>query len=261
MSSNRLRRVRAHIVGGATVLFAAALAPAAADTLTLQGATTFNARLMVPYQGAIEKESGHKLIVVPNKSNLGILALFEQRADLAMISAPLEAEVTALRRTKPNLPFDRLKAFEVARTRVAFAIHPSNPVRSIDRETMRRILSGEITNWREIGGADLPIRIVTPREGGGVPVSIENALLGGRRMSAPDIINVQIGSQVPKIVAQEPSALGLAQLSLLRHHNLPEITIDPPIAQVLVLVTMGEPTQAMKDVIKAARDVASAKLD
>jgi phosphate transport system substrate-binding protein len=261
MSSNTPRRVRASIIGGATAVLAAALTPAAADPLTLQGSTTFNARLMAPYQSAIEKESGQQLIVVPNKSNLGILALFEKRAGLAMISASLEAEITALKRTKPNLPFDRLQAFEVARTRVAFGVHPSNPIRSADRATMRRILLGEIKNWREIGGADLPIRIVTPREGGGVPVSIENELLGGRPISAPDIIKVQIGSQVPKVVGQEPSALGLAQLGLLRQHNLPEITIDPPVAQVLVLVTLGEPTQAMKDVIKAARDVASAKLD
>lgn len=259
MSSDMLRCARALIVGGTTLV--AAVTPLAADTLTLQGATTFNARLMVPYQAEIEKQSGHKLIIIPNKSNLGILALFEKRADLAMISASLEAEIVALKRTKRNLPFDRLKVFEVSRTRVAFAVHPSNPVRSADRETMRRILLGEITNWGQIGGADLPIRIVTPREGGGVPVTMENELLGGRRISAPDIIPVQIGSQVPKIVAQEPSALGLAQLSLLRQHNLPEIVIDPSIAQLLNLVTLDEPTQAMKDVIKATRDVTNDKLD
>ena len=63
------------------------------------------------------------------------------------------------------------------------------------------------------------------------------------------------------MVEQEPAALGLAQLLLLQRHNLPEITIDRPIEQQLNLVTLGEPTPAMKAVIKAARDVASSKLD
>jgi phosphate transport system substrate-binding protein len=261
MSSDISRCVHALIMGGATLVFAAAFTPAAADTLTLQGATTFNARLMVPYQAAIEKESGHKLIIIPNKSNLGILALLEQRADLGMISTSLDSEVALMKRTKPSLPFDRLQAFEVSRTRIAFAVNPSNPVRSIDAETMRRLLLGEITNWRELGGADLPIRLVLVRDGGGVALSVETDLLRGKQVTVRDPIRVQIGSQVVKVVEQEPGALGLAQLGILRQHNLPEIMIDPPIAQVLNLVTLGEPTQAMKDVIKAAREVAKPKLD
>jgi phosphate transport system substrate-binding protein len=261
MSMNMSRRAHVVIIGAATLVCAAALTAAAADTLTLQGSTTFNGRLMVPHQTAIEKESGHQLIVVPNKSNLGILALFEKRADLAMLSASLESEIASLKRSKPDLPFERLQAFEVSRTRVAFAVHPSNPVRSTDSETMRRVLSGEITNWRELGGANLPIRVVIPRQGGGVTVTIEAELLGGKQISAPNPIPVQIGTQTLKVVEQEPAALGLAQLGLLQRHNLPELVTDRAISQQLSLVTLGDPSPAMQAVIKASRAVASAKLD
>ena len=261
MSFEPSRSTKAAVIVGFALLLPAAFALAAAETLTLQGSSTFNARLMVPYQIDIEKQSRQKLIVVPNKSNLGLLALFEQRADLAMISASLESEVDLLKRTKPNLPFDQLQVFEVSRVRIAFGIHPSNPVRSTTAETMRRVLLGEITNWRQLGGPDLPIRFVIPRDGGGVPLTIEAELLNGKPISVPDPIRVQIGPQTLRVVEQEPGALGLAQLVLLQRHNLPEIAIDRPIVQQLNLVTLGEPTPAMKAVIKAARDVASSKLD
>ena len=261
MSFNRSRHACATYFGIATLVLAAAPAPATAQSLTLQGSTTFNARLMTPYQTEIEKQSGHKLIVVPNKSNLGLLALFEQRADLAMTSAPLDSEIAILKRTKPTLPFHRLRVFEISQTRVAFAVHPSNPVRSADSDVMRRVLMGEITNWRDLGGADAPIRVVIPREGGGVPLSIEAELLGGKPISVPDPIRVHIGTQTLTVVQQEPGALGLAQLGLLQKHNLPELAIDRNIAQYLNLVTLDEPTPAMQAVIKAARDVARAKID
>jgi len=86
---------------------------------------------MEPYQTAIEAASGHKLTVVPNKTSLGLLALFEKRADFAMISGPLEIETEILKSSHPDLPFDRLRTFNIATTRMAFAINRDNPVRAL----------------------------------------------------------------------------------------------------------------------------------
>jgi phosphate transport system substrate-binding protein len=246
-------------IGCATLLIAAPSTAALANAVTLQGSTTFNQRLLIPHQGAIEAAAGQKLTVIPNKSTTGLLALFEGRADLAMISTTLESEVALLRQTHPDLPFDRLKGFSVTRTRIAVAVHPQNQVRQIDVDRLRRVLSGQITNWKELGGADLPIRIVAVREGGGVQLSLEAAL--GTKLAAKDVIRVQIGSQVPKVVEQEPAALGLAQLGLVRKHNLPELAFGQVVEQQLNLVSLGEPTAAMKAVIEASRIVATAKLD
>ena len=92
----------------------------------LQGSTTLSSRLMIPYQEAIEKLSGQKLIVVPNKSSLGLQALFEGSAQFAMISGPLEIEEKTLRKLVPNAPFERLQVFEVTNARMAFAVHSDN---------------------------------------------------------------------------------------------------------------------------------------
>ena len=50
---------------------------------------------MVPHQHAIEELSGQKLIIVPNKSSIGLQALFENGAQFGMISGPLETEIKA----------------------------------------------------------------------------------------------------------------------------------------------------------------------
>lgn len=235
-------------------------APAAAETLTLQGSTTLSNRLMIPQQHAIEARAGHKLIIVPNKSSLGLQALFEGGAQFGMISGPLETEIKTLRRIVPQAPFERLKAFEIGRTRMAFAVHPDNPVRSISKANLRHILLGEFRNWREVGGHDLPIRLVIVREGGGVQASVETDVLDGAKIVAPDPIRVQISSQVVKIVLQEPGALGLAQYGVLKKANAPEMKVDEPVEQRLSFVSLGDPSPAMLDVIEAAREVASKTL-
>ena len=221
----------------------------------VQGSTTFTHRVMEPYQHAIEAASGHKLTVVPNKSSLGLLALFEKRADFAMISGPLEGEIEKLKSSNPNLPFEQLRTFNISTTRMAFAINKDNPVHEITDENMRRVLLGQITNWRDVGGRDLPIRIVKVRGGGGVQASIEEEFLRGKVINAPNIIDVQISSQVVKITEQLPEALGLSQLSIVRNSDTLELKTEHPVEQHLDLVTLGDPTPEMHKVIDAAHDV------
>lgn len=216
---------------------------------------------MIPYQRDIENLSQQKLIVVPNKSSLGIQALFEKNAQFGMISGPLEVEVKSLRKTLASAPFDQLKEFEIARTRMSFAVHPDNPVRTITIANLRRILLGEIRNWKEVGGRDIAIRLVMVREGGGVQASVENEVLKGQKIVAPDPIRVQIGSQVVKVVMQEPGTLGLAQLGVVRRAGVPELALDDPVDQTLSFVALGAPTPAMQSVIDAARQVARKVLE
>jgi phosphate transport system substrate-binding protein len=235
--------------------------PACAGPITLQGSTTLSSRLMIPYQHAIEELSGQKIVIIPNKSSLGLQALFEKSAQFAMISGPLAVEVRTLRDQFPDAPFEKLLVFEVARTRMAFAVHPDNPVRSVTRDQLRRILLGAIQNWNEIGGRDLPIRLVIVREGGGVQASVESAVLNGQKIVARDPILVQISSQVVKVVLQEPDALGLAQLGVIEKARAPEMKLDEPVEQTLNLVTLGEPTPEMRKIINAARQIASETLE
>jgi phosphate transport system substrate-binding protein len=234
---------------------------ASAQAFIVQGSTTFTHRIMEPYQTAIEASSGHGLIVVPNKSSLGLLALFERRADFAMISGPLENEIEHLKQTNANLPFDQLRSFNISNTRMAFAVNRDNPVTDITADKMRRILLGEITNWNQIGGRDLPIRIVQVREGGGVQASIEEVVLNGKSINVPNPILVQISSQVVKVVEQLPEALGLSQLSIVAKSNTNELKLDRPIEQHLNLVTLGDPTPEMLKVVRATSHIANTSLD
>jgi len=244
-----------------SIFFLSLHSAAKAQSFIVQGSTTFSRNVMVPYQTAIESSSGHNLTVVPNKSSLGIIALFENRADLAMISGPHEIEVGQLKLSYPYFSYDQLQIFNISKTRMAFAINKANPVHNITSEKMRDILLGNISNWRDVGGTDLQIRVVYVREGGGVQASIEDQLLSGEPINAPDPIRVQISSQVVKIVEQLPGALGLSQLNIVKDSRTAELKIDFPIEQQLNLVTLGSPTPEILKVINVTRNIASTVVD
>ena len=231
--------------------------PASAATLSVQGSATFTVELMQDHRAEIEAAAGHGLRVVTNNSKAGLHALFEGTADLAMISTRLENEIEILRRHSPGLPLDRLRAFGVARLPARLVVHPTNPVRAISFAELRRVLLGEVTNWRELGGPDLPIRVVATRDGAGVATTVAGQVIGrGAPITAPGQVRVQQSSQVATVVEQEPAALGLAQHKIKRDRVLADLVSPAPIEQELSLVVLGDPTPEAMAVIEACRAVA-----
>jgi hypothetical protein len=67
------------------------------------------------------------------------------------------------------------------------------------------------------------------------------------------VIHVQVGTQVVKVVAQEPGAMGITQLSIVKTGGAVELATDAPIAQVLSLVSLDAPTPQAVAIIDAMR--------
>jgi phosphate transport system substrate-binding protein len=179
---------------------------------------------------------------------------------MAMISSSLEGEREVLRRRRPELPVDQLQSFEVTRTRVAFVVHRSNPIRRAKLDDIAGVLTGRIRSWRELGGADMAIAVVTVQSGGGVPTTVRNQLLGGSAITPARIIEIEAPSHVLTITSQLEAALGITQLGLAHRSPVPELATDGEVEQQLNLVTLGPPDESLSAVIEAARQIAAEKL-
>ena len=227
------------------------------EPVSLQGSTVFSARLIEPRRAEIERLAGRPLVVVPNKSSHGLVALLQGRTHMAMISSTLGAELAVVRQSWPSLAFDALHSHEIDRTRIAFARHPANPVATMTLDQLRRVLLGELRNWRELGGPDVAIAVVSVKPGGGVPTTVRTLVLDGQPFAPHRLIEVEAPRHVIKVVEQEPGAIGITQLNLVRQHMTPEIAMDRIVEQELNLVTLGPPTPAQRAVIEAIRKTAA----
>ena len=251
---------RGAAVIAAAIVVCLSASPLAAEAVSIQGSTIVNARIIEPHRGEIEAFSGRRLVVIPNKSIHGLTALLEGRADMAMISSALDGEAAVVLLKRPELPIGRLQSFEIARTRVAFAAHPTNPVKSLTLDQLRQILLGRIESWKDVGGRDQAIVTVSVQPGGGVPTTVRSELLAGRPFAPGRLVEVEASHHVVKVVEQEEGALGITQLGLIQAGRVTELATDAKIEQQLNLVTLGHPTAAQLAVIEAARRVAAARL-
>jgi len=88
-------------------------------------------------------------------SAVGIAALINGEADIANSSRQMKPEETQSARDKGKDP----QEFILARDGLSVIIHPSNPVRSLTMDQVSAIYKGTVTNWKDVGGTDLPITL------------------------------------------------------------------------------------------------------
>lgn len=232
------------------------LSPAAADTVELHGSTTVMNAIVQPHKAEIEKLAGHALNIVGNGSGRGILDLLEGKTSVAMISAPLEVEVTKLNEKKPgSVDPAALKAHSLGESRVAFVVHPSNAVHALTDAQLADVLTGKISNWSQVGGSDQAIVIVAESPGGGIRSMVESALLKNGSLAAGTRALPQ-ASQVAKVVSQLPGGIGISTPASIQGNPVAELKTEKPIAQPLLLVTKGEPSGAAKQIVDAVTAIA-----
>lgn len=88
-------------------------------------------------------------------SEAGIKMLIEDKVDFALSSKGIPDELQQQAQTKGV----KLKKIPVAVSSSVVAVHPSLPIVGITVDQVDRIKQGQITNWKNLGGGDLPITI------------------------------------------------------------------------------------------------------
>ncbi len=107
----------------------------------------------------------------PNGSNKGLQALSEGRVALAATSRPLKAEQVAA----------GLVAIPVARDALAVVVGANNPFQGgLTTAQLRGIFNGSITNWNEVGGPNLPIRVLNRANASGTQELFKDVVLEGK---------------------------------------------------------------------------------
>ena len=172
-----------------------------------------------------------------------------------MVSAPIGEVVTLLRDIRPDLPLDRLRTFLISQSRVAFVVNTNNPIRRVPLAKLEQVMTGKINNWRELGGPDLPILVVSVTDGGGARLAVQNDLLGGRLVTASYEIPVANPDDLVKAITEDRGALGIAETALAARHGLPELNTGTFVRQPHYFVSLDEPTKAMREIIAATRRV------
>lgn len=136
-----------------SLLFTACGATDTTNTIVIQGSDTEVQLVSAIVEAfSVDHPDAH-ISVGGGGSAVGIAALINGETDIANSSRQMKPEEIQSGRDKGMDP----REFILARDGLSVIIHPSNPVSTLTLEEVSRIYKGDVTNWKDVGGEDLPI--------------------------------------------------------------------------------------------------------
>ena len=239
----------------AVVLLSFGIATATyAEKIQIWGSTTCQKRFLEPGNTALKSATGVDVKVMGVGTGKGLIALLEGKAAASASSSPLEsaiksAQKSAKKQRKQVVIPDDLQFHEVSKDVIVPIVHRDNPVTALTWQQLKDIHTGKVKNWQEVGGADLPIRVVTSHEG-----SATRAVFQKQVMKKEPYVGNAVKVRSTRIEINEVSkykgAIGAVSEGFFKlNPGKAKMIETDTIARPLALITLGEPSPAMQKVI------------
>ena len=173
------------------------------EAVATDGSTSMN-KVIGALGEAFEADTGITVTYNATGSGAGIQAVQEGRCDIGLASRNLKDEEKAKGLKDTILAYDG----------IAIIVNPENPVSDLDVETIAKIYTGEIKNWKDVGGNDAEIVLIGREGGSGTRDGFESITdtedkckYRQELTSTGDVITT---------VASNPNAIGYASLASVK---------------------------------------------
>ena len=150
-----------------------------------------------------------RIAVTGGGSGTGIASLINGTVDLANASRAIKKEEIDRAQANHITPVEHV----VARDAIAVIVHPSNPVNQLSLQQISDIYTGQITTWKQVGGENRPIVLLSRESNSGTHVFfLEQVIrLGDSKSKAlfsPETLLLPSSEGITTEVRQNPNAIG-----------------------------------------------------
>lgn len=232
---------------------------AADKKLSLTGSSTVAPLALEIAKRFEQNNKGVRIDVQTGGSGRGLADARSGAADLGLVSRALKAEESDL------------QSFTIALDGIAVILHKSNAVRVLSKEQIIAIYTGQIQNWKQVGGKDQPITVVNKAEGRST-LELFAQFFGLKNSQIKAQVVIGDNQQGIKTVAGNPGSIGYVSIGAAEFEiengvpiqMLPMNGVKPstasvrdgsfPLSRPLNLVRKGPLTALAKQFVDYAQD-------
>ena len=186
------------------VMLFAACGTKESGAVSTDGSTSMEKVIGALGESFMQKYEGTTFTYNPTGSGSGIKAVQAGTCDIGLASRNLKDEEKS----------SGLKQTVLAYDGIAIIVHPDNPVSDLDVDTIAKIYTGEITNWKDVGGNDAEIVLIGREAGRGTRDGFES--ITGTEGNCKYRQELTSTGDVITTVSQNPDAIGYASLAALK---------------------------------------------
>lgn len=207
---NRFRNITLCVLLGCTFIFSYATAQ---DTprkpvLTIKGSDTM-VILVQRWTEMFPDKSKVQFQVTGGGSGTGISALINGTTDICSSSRPMKP--SEVKQIREKYKYNGLEV-RVARDGIAVYLNVNNPVQNLTIGQVKRVYTGEIVNWKELGGNDAKIVLYSRENNSGTYEFFKEHVLQKQDFASQTQHMVGTGALV-NAVAKDPNAIGFGGIA------------------------------------------------
>lgn len=169
-------------------------------TLSMNGSTSMEKVIKAVNGAFMEKNKGVTVNLNLTGSGTGIQEASEGKCDIGNSSRKLKDEEA-----------EKLDATVVGLDGIALVVNPTNKLEDITLQDLAKVYSGEITNWKELGGDDKAIVVIGREDGSGTRDGFESIVMGDKEPKYAQ--ELESTGSVINAVATTDGAIGYASLA------------------------------------------------
>jgi phosphate transport system substrate-binding protein len=230
------------------VCFVFAGTAAWAGNLVIKGSTTVLPIAQKVAEAYMKQNPGVKISLEGGGSGNGIKALIDGSTDIADSSRFIKDKEVSLAVEKGRYPVP----FAVAYDCIVPVVHPSNSLTNLTIAQLKKIYKGEVKNWKEIGGPDAPMVVISRDTSSGTYEVWEEKVLHGDKVFPGALLQASSGAIV-QAVSKNKNAVGYIGIGYLNKEvkalkvdnveGTAETTLNGtfPISRPLYMFTPGWP--------------------
>jgi len=235
------------------------------DSIQIKGSDTMVNLGQAWAERYMQENLGDFVAVTGGGSGTGFSSLISGTCDIALSSRNIKEKEVALAKQKGINPFQ----IKVAMDGLSVVVNPKNAVMKLTVEQLAGIFTGKISNWKEVGGINLKIVILSREVNSGTHVYFKEHVLrkgdpNSKEEFAPGALLLSSSQAIADEVAQNPSAIGYYGMGYISSKQKPIMvakdekseyetpTIENvvngkyPISRPLFLYTNGQPQGLVK---------------
>ena len=173
-------------------------------TVSTDGSTSMEKVIGALSESFMGANDGVTVNYNPTGSGSGITAVQEGTCDIGLSSRALKDEEKAAGLKETVLAYDG----------IAIIVHPDNPVSDLTLEQIAKLYTGEITNWKDVGGNDAEVVLIGREAASGTRDGFES--ITGTKDACQYRQELTSTGDVITAVSQNPDAIGYASLASVK---------------------------------------------
>ena len=173
-------------------------------TVSTDGSTSMEKVIGALSESFMAQNSGVTVNYNPTGSGSGITAVQEGTCDIGLSSRALKDEEKSAGLKETVLAYDG----------IAIIVHPDNPVSDLSVEQLAQLYTGEITNWKDVGGNDAEAVLIGREAASGTRDGFES--ITGTKDKCQYRQELTSTGDVITAVSQNPDAIGYASLASIK---------------------------------------------